>query len=399
MQSLTREKIELLVEKKLRGALTQEEQVLLDQWLNREPAEEMDWYSGDPDEQAFRERLLNRIRKSAGIPGHPATTDNIPRIRRYRWAAAAAIALLIAGGLSYLLFSGGGGATQVEIAGDGGRIQDVAPGHQGAVLTLANGNRIVLDSTGNGEIAVQGNRRLVKKNGQLVYENQAGGAPSNGRSPAGADIYNTMTTPRGREFRLVLSDGTKVWLNAASSITYPTAFTGKERSVSVTGEAYFEVAEDSRRPFIVSVGEASITVLGTHFDVMAYPEEEEVRTTLLEGSVRINRGTQKVVIRPGQQASFPALSGHIKVEEVDAGQATAWIDGKLSLDNLGVEAIMREISRWYDVDVTFEGKIPDERYWGLINRNVNLSDMLKVMRATGINAGLSGHKIIVSFDH
>jgi len=395
MRSLTRGKIELLVEKKLCGTITSEEQVLLNQWLDSDPGEQMIWYSDDCDELAFRERLLRRIKTSASLPDQFSAVKRIPFLKRYKWVAAAALVLLITGGVHYLLFSGRG-AAQVEIVDNSGKKQDLAPGHNGAILTLSNGNRIVLDSTGNGEIAMQGNRRLVKKNGQLVYEKEIGEASSKNKTLADANIYNTMTTPRGREFQLVLSDGTKVWLNAASSITYPTAFASKERKVSVTGEVYFEVVKNSRCPFIVLAGDASITVLGTHFDVMAYPEDKRITTSLLEGSVEVSSGKQQVIITPGQQASFSAGSGHIYVSEVDVGQAVAWIDGRLSLDDLGIEAIMRKVSRWYGVDVAFDGPIPQGHFWGLINRDVSLSHMLEVMRANGINARFVDDKVIVT---
>jgi ferric-dicitrate binding protein FerR (iron transport regulator) len=399
MRSLTREQIELLAEKKLSGTIAPDEQEWLNQWLDQEAGQQMTWYSGDPDERAFRERLLKRIKEDAGISGAPVTARRVPLWPRYRWSAAAAILLLIAGSLGYFLIFRKD-VVSVELASNKkAAVRDIAPGHNGAILTLANGQKIILDSAGNGGIAIQGNRLLVKKRGQLVYEKATGTTSSKNGAASDNMIYNTLATPRGREYRIVLSDGTEVWLNAASSITYPTTFTGGERKVILTGEAYFEVAGDSRRPFIVSVSRAEITVLGTHFDVMAYRDEKQVKTTLLEGAVRVSRGSKQVVISPGQQASFSTQSDHIEVATVDTKQTVAWVEGKLSLDNLDVGAIMRKVSRWYNVDVTFDGPIPDEQYWGLINRNVNLSDMLKVMRATGINATLSGKKIVVSTDH
>lgn len=395
MRQLTPEQIEFLVEKKLRGTILPEEQVLLDQWFNQKTEEHMVWYSDDPDEKALRQRLLKRIQEDTALSGHQDAIHRMQVWRRYRWSAAA-ILLLIAGYLGYL-FIFDKNAAPIELAVEQKpAVQDIVPGHKGAILTLANGRKIVLDSAGNGHIAVQGGQQLVKQNGQLLYEKDAGESSSKYGEANGMDLYNTMTTPRGREFQLVLSDGTRVWLNAASSITFPTAFSGKERKVNITGEAYFEVAQDSRHPFIVSAGAASITVLGTHFNVMAYADENGVKTTLLEGLVRVSGGDQQVTIKPGQQASFSARSERIRVTAVDASQSIDWVEGKLSLDNLDVAAIMRKISRWYNVDVEFKGPVSQAHFWGLINREVNLSEMLKVMQANGINVRLENNKIIVS---
>ncbi len=396
MRPLTPEQIELLVEKKLRGIILPEEQALLDQWFNQKTNKHMVWYSDDRDEEALRQRLLERIQESADISERRDATHKIQVWRRYRWSAAAAILLLIIGCLGYLFIFNRYAVPIDLVVEQKSEARDIAPGHKGAILTLANGRKIILDSAGSGSIAVQGNQHLIKKNGQLLYEKDARESYSKHVNVGGVDLYNTMTTPRGREFQLVLSDGTKVWLNAASSITFPTAFGGKERKVSITGEAYFEVAQDSLHPFIVSAGEVSITVLGTHFNVMAYAEEKGVKTTLLEGLVRVSGGGQKVIIEPGQQASFSTRSDHIRVIEVDASQSIDWVKGKLSLDNLDIEAIMRKISRWYNVDVEYRGRVPQAHFWGLINREVNLSEILKVMQANGINVRLKNNKIIVS---
>lgn len=394
MQTPSSELIELLAEKKLNGTISAEENVILERWLKQRIEGEgpLTEFDNDP---LIRKRLLDRIRQDAGMSDASLLRTKKRGWRGYHWIAAASILFFIISGISYLLFWSG---NHLPVLSKNGNVvtgeQDVAPGHSGAVLTLANGQKIVLDSAGNGEIAEQKDHKLIKRNGQLVYEKTIREKPE--REGAEKTVsYNTLATPRGREFRIILSDGSKVWLNAASSITYPTDFKGEERKVTITGEAYFEITEDSRRPFIVSVGDAEVRVLGTHFDIMAYPDEHKIKTTLLEGSVRIDRGEWKVVIRPGQQALFSASSDHIKIEKVNADQVVAWTAGKLSLDNLGVKAIMRKISRWYDIDVEFEGPVSQDRFWGIINRQVSLLDMLKVMRINGINAKLINNKIVV----
>lgn len=401
MASLTDEQIELLAEKRLSGTITPEEQKLLDQWLSQKPGEQMVWTSGDPDEIALKERLLKRIRADAGIPGEVERTRFMGALYQYRRMAAAILLLLAAGGAgSFFLLDRPSMSSQG--ANRNAPVQDIAPGIAGAILTLADGSRVVLDSTGNGDITVQGMSRLMKQSDQLIYERSTESDPSGSTLEAGEDVaYNTVTTPRGRQFKVILSDGSRVWLNAASSITYPPMFTGAQRKVIVTGEAYFEVAKDTDRPFVVQIGtpaatDAEVAVLGTHFNVMAYPEEEHVETTLMEGSVRVTKGAGQVIIAPGQQARFSQASDRIDVANVEADRIIAWVNGKMTLDNLDVEAIMRQISRWYNVDVEFEGPAPEERFWGMINRNVYLTSMLEVMRANGINARLEGNKVIVS---
>lgn len=387
MHALSRQEIELLAEKKLAGTISPLEEAMLDGWVQRAAPSEMRWRGEDKDEEAFRARLLARIRKDAAI-GQPTRRIRIFMVAAA--AAAAAVLLVIGAGLAYRYIAEKKG-TLNTLAAAGEKIRDLPPGHNGAILTLGNGQKIVLDSASNGSVAVQGPLRLVKSNGVLAYEK----SPDVGEH-SGAGMINTMATPRGREFEIVLSDGTRVWLNAASSITYPSVFKGEVRKVSITGEAYFEVAKDEKHPFIVSVDGAEIAVLGTHFDVMAYSDERSVKTTLLEGSVKVTRASQAMIILPGQQASFPRHTTGINLKTVDALQSVAWVKGKLSLDNLDVRAVMRQVSRWYNVDVEFEGPVPEERFWGVINRNLNLSSVLNVMKASGINARLQDGVIIIS---
>jgi ferric-dicitrate binding protein FerR (iron transport regulator) len=196
----------------------------------------------------------------------------------------------------------------------------------------------------------------------------------------------------------VLPDGSKVWLNAASSIRYPTAFAGNERRVEITGEAYFEVTKNPEKPFIVVTDQASVTVLGTHFNVMAYPEESSVQTTLLEGLVKVtgNNTQQTNIINPGQEVLVNRASGKIQVGKADTTSAVAWLRGQLSMENVDIQSLMRQVSRWYDVDVSFEGRMPDKKFFGMIDRNVFLSNILSVLEANGFQTKLSGNKIIVS---
>lgn len=252
---------------------------------------------------------------------------------------------------------------------------DLVPGHQGAVLTLADGRQISLEDTGEGVVTRQGQTEVVNSDGKLQYRAQP--------ESDGPLMYNTMRTPKGRQYQLTLSDGTAVWLNAASFITYPISFPGEERVVTVSGEAYFEVMPDKKRPFRVDIqGKGRVEVLGTHFNVNAYADEPVVKTTLLEGSVRVdnfqNHGHS--VLRPGQQAQFGA---ELQVlDNVNTGEAVAWKNGYFTFSDAGIEAIMRQVTRWYDAEIIYEGNIRDERFSGSVPRSVAASKLLEVLELT-----------------
>lgn len=265
---------------------------------------------------------------------------------------------------------------------------DVAPGGNRAILQLADGSTIILDSTNNGNIASQGKTQIIKINGKLAY-NTAG---------ASAEIlYNTISTPRGGQYQLILPDGTKVWLNAVSSLHFPTNFTGKERKVTLTGEGYFEVAKNEAMPFKVDVaGKGEVEVLGTQFNVNAYADEANIKTTLLEGSVSIQKGTTIKTIKPGEQAVFNNVSNKISVNKnVDVAQVVAWKDGYFQFDNVSIENIMRQLVRWYDVEVIYDGSVPTGHYVGKPSRNLNLSQILKIIEYSGIKLKLDNKTITV----
>lgn len=244
----------------------------------------------------------------------------------------------------------------------------ITPGKNGAVLTLADGRQIVLDSMQNGVINVAGNSQAVLANDQLDYK----ALQTNGHSTA--ITYNTISTPLGREYQVQLSDGTKVWLNAASSIKFPTVFSGKERMVEISGEAYFEVIHNSKMPFKVRAGNQTIEDLGTHFDIKAYSDESLVKTTLIEGAASVSAGTQHVTLQPGEQAS--AVAGSINIAKVDVGEVMAWKNGFFAFDNANLDDIMRQLSRWYNVSVEYHNTENTQRFTGKIDRSLPLADVL-----------------------
>ncbi len=271
--------------------------------------------------------------------------------------------------------------------------KDISAGTSNAMLTLDDGTKIMLDSAANGALALQGNMKVLKINGEIAY-NKTGSGNKNSKP-----VYNTITTANGNEYQLILADGSKVWLNAASSIRFPAFFTGNERKVEITGEAYFEVAHDASRPFKVAFKKSSgaageIEVLGTHFDVNDYSDEKEVKTTLLEGSVKIKSENQELMLAPGQQAVLTSNTITLN-KDVDISQVVAWKEGFFVFNNTDLQTIMRQVSRWYNVDVNFEGKVSGEGYSGRISRTVPLSKFLKVLELNGLHVKTDGRKVIV----
>lgn len=269
----------------------------------------------------------------------------------------------------------------------------IPPGNNKATLTLSDNSIIPLDSATTGPLATQGAAVVVQGSaGQLAYKASLGTTEKE-------LAYNVLATPRGGQFRLILPDGSKAWLNAASSIRYPVAFTGKDRTVSITGEVYFEVVHRDETPFQVKVGRDTIQDLGTHFDINAYEDESSVSATLLEGSVRITGG---VVLTPGQQARIDGdvLSGgagNIRVvDNVDVEQVVAWKNGYFQFDHSDLRVVMRQLSRWYDVDIRFEKGVPDRQFGGKIPRTSNLADVCQVLQLENVHFKMEDRTIIVT---
>lgn len=274
--------------------------------------------------------------------------------------------------------------TETSIPGNG---HEIAAGGNKAILTLADGSTIVLDNAKKGIVSTQGGTKVLKlNNGILSYD---------GDSKTKTLLFNTISTPRGGQYQLILADGTKVWLNAASSLKFPTAFAGKERKVELLGEAYFEVAKNAAKPFKVEVDGMEVEVLGTHFNINSYDDEASTRTTLLEGSIQINKNNRSSLLRPGQQARLNR-EGEIRIiEHADVEEAIAWKEGKFQFDRADIHQVMRQISRWYDVEVQFKGIIP-KHFGGTISRSVNLSKVLNMLELTGeVRFRVEDHKVLV----
>jgi transmembrane sensor len=337
---------------------------------------------------------------AAVVAGTPVTAMERPvgrgRVRRLwtKIAGVAAVLLLIGGGIWF--WAGRNQKPTIELAIK----TNIGPGGNKAVLTLANGRSIVLDSAANGLVAMQGTARVEKASGGLLY------APSSlGPGAAAPVLYNTLTTPRGGEYRLTLPDGSRVWLNAASSITYPTAFTGRDRRVSVTGEAYFDVAKDPAKVFSVQLRDSVVVdVLGTGFDVMAYGDEPEVKTTLIRGAVRVRKGLSATVLAPGEQADIPdgagiaAGTGIQLLPGVDTAAVIAWVTGYFEFRNLTLAQLMRQIGRWYDVQIVNDAphsSLTPKHFGGRVSRYYGLENLLNILGKLGVHLRVDGPTIHV----
>jgi ferric-dicitrate binding protein FerR (iron transport regulator) len=345
-------------------------------------------FDTEPNEklrQLVQARLHTAIQNEAS-----KSQKSIVRRMPWKWIAAACIVLITGYGLwvtSGRRSQGTGDRTEIA------KTQDIpAPSNTRAVITLADGSTVYLDSTNNGTIAQQNNVTVVKNaNGQILYQGNANSDQRMANSP----VYNTLSNPRGSKvIDMILSDGSHVWLNAGSSITYPVAFIGKDRKITMNGEAYFEVAHDASKPFIVSKGATIVTVLGTHFNVNAYDDEDALKVTLLEGSVKVFANNNSVTIKPNQQA---VVSGGLSVNnDVDVEAVMAWKNEKFAFgERTGIREIMRQLARWYDVEVVYQDNI-QQQFGGSISRQSNISQVLEKLELTGkIHFKIEGKKITV----
>lgn len=362
----------------------------------REEMEELFEYLRDEQHLPALESLMDTTYSAADTPPdldyEHIYHQLIPPRRRiftFQRLAAAAVILLLAGAAIWY-FKPAGRPVSQPIAQSTTPAPEVKPGGNKATLTLADGSVITLDSAGNQTIH-QGKQSIQQQNGQLVYT----------QGDNNTVHYNKLSTPRGGQFQLVLPDGTKVWLNSATTLRYPTAFTGAQRIVELEGQGYFEVAQNAAKPFLVKVPSAhrdsmEVQVLGTGFDVMAYADEATVNTTLISGSVRVKEGSTIQSLQPGQQAVMDNENHAITVRPADIKKVTAWKNGVFVFNNTALPAILREVARWYDVDIVYAATPSPELYGGGISRNLQLSAVLRLLEASGYNhLQLEGRKVIV----
>ncbi len=399
---MTSERLTILINKYLSNTASPEEEQELTAWYQAANEQEVHWpVASEAEAVALKARLLSNLQAAI----HPAANiRSIPFYRQTRWQVAAAILILISAG-AWIWFNRSSNTNPV-ISKTTTTPVHIVPGGDKAVLTLSDGSKIVLDSAGNGVLRQQGGAKIVKiNNGRLAFSPSTGGEQ-------GEALYNKISTPKGGQYEVILPDGSHVWLNAASSLRFPTAFTNNERNVELTGEAYFEVAKDATKPFKVYFSshtgggrEGAVEVLGTHFNINAYNDEANIKATLLEGSIRVTpaQGSRleahsSKLLTPGQQASISSQSNQstpIQVQTVDTEEVIAWKNGKFQFNQADIKTVMRQIARWYDVEVTYEGPVSKEKFEGEIPRNSSLADVFRILELSAVHFKTEGRKVIV----
>ena len=404
---MTTKQFKTLIDKFLAGKTSKEE----DEWLKNyyeQFQQSVEWNNAElGDEMDVEKRLLSKIRQQIGSEPQTKIVP-IRNRKRFAWLSAAAAILIL---ISVALWTFPVGrksklpATDVAVTKKE-PVHDRLPGRNKAVLTLQDGSTIVLDEAANGTIAEQGATRINKlSERELSYE----GAVGSQIDATMAVAFNTLSTPRGGQYQVTLPDGTRVWLNSMSSIQYPTVFRGNERRVSVSGEVYLEVTKKfidgderkGRQPFLVSVGTqadkdtSTIEVLGTRFNVMAYGDESELRTTLLEGSIKFYHAKNSCLLIPGQQSQL-LKDGGIRVQkEADLEQAVAWKNGYFQFKDADLQSVMRQLSRWYDIDVVYEPGVPKRRFAGQMKKEAQLSSILSILSESNVHFKIDGTKLTV----
>lgn len=378
---MTREEYQKLYEKYLEGKCTPDERHQLENYQDHLNLDGNIWQNhtmGDPDQ--IKQSILGKLENSINV--HSGKQSRI-----ISYSIAASLILLLSAGLFYYKRA----KEPVLVKTEHPRFKnDVLPGNNKAILTLDNGSVINLDDAKTGVLTSENDIDIKKiADGKLEY------AASQNQNTAVR--YNTLRTPMGGEFQIVLPDGTKVWLNSGTSLRFPTAFTGSERVVELNGEAYFEVSKNKKMPFHVrTVNDLDIKVLGTEFNVMAYDNEKIINTTLIEGSVEVQKGSRMQLLKPGEEAVLNKGNGNIRVGEADTEQATAWKDGQFVFVNENIESIMRKVSRWYNVDIEYKGNLSNKDFVGTISRKKNVSELLKMLELTGaVHFSIEGRRITV----
>ncbi|HEY1063384.1 MAG TPA: FecR domain-containing protein [Daejeonella sp.] len=379
---MTREEYNALYEKYLSGNCTSEEREAIENYQDSIDLDSHHWIK----EQMGEEELVKEAI-------HFELLNSIARQKRRQiiriWYAAAAVILLVLS--SGLYFNNLKTKTTVVAKTESTRFKnDVLPGDNRAILTLDDGSQINLDDAQNGVLASENNTDIRKTgSGQLEY--------SAGNKLIETVKYNTLSTPMGGQYQLSLPDGSRVWLNSGSSIRFPTAFIGKERIIELKGEAFFDIRENKKMPFIVKTNMSmDIRVLGTQFNVMAYDDEKSINTTLLEGSVQLLKESGTAFLEPGQAAILNKGTGKIKVAPADIEEAVAWKNGYFIFSNENIESIMRKVSRWYNVEVDYQGNLSNKDFVGTISRDKNISEILKMLELTGaIHFRIEGRRITV----
>jgi ferric-dicitrate binding protein FerR (iron transport regulator) len=369
----------LLYEKLISGTITADEKQRLLEYTDQIEAEEHPWQAEMGDKAEIEEELHALLEKEI----RPKKRSKIRTLTAILSAAAALTGLVILLSSIYKHDSKLPPAAPATLAAN-----KVMPGSNKAILTLADGSTITLDSAGAGS--------LTTKNGVTIKQVQNGLIEYNDRTGTNATSWSTISTPTGGQYQIVLEDGTKAWLNATSSLRFPTTFRNNERTVEISGEVYFEIAKDESKPFKVNFNGNTITVLGTHFNVMAYKDEAKSKVTLLQGAVKVNNRSGEQLLQPGMQAQITDSITRITTCKANLEEAIAWKNGYFTFDHENIQSIMRKLARWYDVRVDYQGDMTGKIFSGTISRFDNISEVLSMIELTGtIHFRIQGRELTV----
>jgi ferric-dicitrate binding protein FerR (iron transport regulator) len=384
-----------LILRYLRGGLTPKEEEELEHWLDaaeqnrvffeklkeeRELEQELSFFTALDTEKAWQRIASQTIEKDKAI--------SLWRRNTAIWKYAAVIALMLAAALSfyYTQIMQHPAANELASTMPEQQVEEIVPGGDKAKLTFSDGSVFLLEDMANGTVREENGVKVSKQEGQVTFE-IAGNSSSQ-------VFFNTISTPVGGQYQVILPDGTKVWLNSASTLYFPSAFVKNERVVELTGEGYFEVSKNRQKPFKVKVNEAVIEVLGTHFNIMAYANERYLTTTLLEGSVKVNKGSKSQLMVPGQQAR---IGEDILLRNVDVEEAVAWKNGLFYFHKADIATIMRQLERWYGIEAAYSGEISSKHFSGIISRDTEIDKVLEMLSLTKtVRFKTEGRRIVVT---
>jgi ferric-dicitrate binding protein FerR (iron transport regulator) len=388
---MQQKEVQKLVEKYLYNTASAEETEKLFQWYRAEMKRDSNWtFEAQEDEENLKSFIYSRI----DVP--ELAERQIPVYRRYSSLAAAATILvfLVSGLYFYVKQDQIQTAPISEKVAVKPKIKDIQPGGVKAILTLADGKKIVLDDSQNGVLINQGGIKIHKNSKGIIEYTLSANEQSITEKREIQTVYNTIQTPVGGKFQLNLADGSKVWLNSASSLRFPVFFTGDTREVELKGEAYFEVSKNEDKKFSVRSGNQTVEVLGTHFNINAYSDEPSITTTLIEGAVRVIELNSKKsqILKPGEQSK---VDRDIRIQRKDTQAEVAWKDGYFYFENASIETVMRQLSRWYGITARYEGILPKHHFEGAIATNLTLLEVFEILQKSNIHFKLEGKEVIV----
>ncbi|MBV7533374.1 FecR family protein [Chitinophaga sp. sic0106] len=370
------------------GTITEQERLTWENWCNHTSLEAFEEMLREAfPERAFRQGQLLPHRQEAveAQLSEAERRDAAPVVpmRGWRWAAAAAV-LLMAGATWW--YTNSRPTAVIDYFQAAAKIQ---PGSQGAMLTLANGQQVLLDSLGNGVITAQQGTNLVMDAGKLKYDVV--------KEDQEKIAWNTITTPRSRQFTLILPDGTMLWMNAASSVKFPVSFTGNERRIEVSGEVYLEVVQASNQPFYVSLpDQTTVEVLGTSFNISAYNDDQDIAATLITGAINVNTKDKKTQLKPGQQALVNENGSQLRINtNPDLTKVMAWKNRLFNFEGANIKDVMKQLSRWYDIEVIYEGIPPDINFGGKLSMDMSLDGILHALKDAEVHFKLEGRQLTI----